>query len=104
MAEANDLPGRDGLCAEQGAAGREDLTERGGRAPHGTKDQALPDVPRAVSERLGWRVHLPPLQVQVGMAERRSQIIAARKSRGIGSANRPHHKPRAISRAIDKPK
>ena len=50
----------------------------GGRAQHGTEDPALSDLPVAVSERLGRRTHLPPLQVQVGMAQRRGQVIAAR--------------------------
>ena len=48
-----------------------------GRAQHGTKDQALPDLPVAVSERLGRRAYLPPLQVEVVMAQRRGQIVAA---------------------------
>jgi len=39
-----------------------------------TKNQELPDLPQALSERLGRRAHLPAVQVHLGMAERCTHV------------------------------
>ena len=47
----------------------------------------MPTLPLAVSERLGRRANLPPLQVYVGLASWCAKIIAAMELPENGSPN-----------------
>jgi len=49
------------------------------------KSKAMSSVPVAIPERLGWRTHLPPVQVHFGMAERCAQIMPAKETPAIGA-------------------
>jgi hypothetical protein len=59
----------------------------------------MPDLPVAVSERVGRRADLPAMQVDSGVAERRPPVTAHARFQNSLAPKRPHDKLQAFDRA-----
>ena len=80
---ATSLPGETGIGTEQSRRDRENACDAPSKADETPpelrfrvqlriQDQEMSHLPVAVSERMGWRTHLPPVQVYCGVAKWRA--------------------------------